>query len=334
MIKSIGNKKVNILNRTTNLETNPTVVSVTKSNDTKLDDVFEIELACTINSDLYLKNNIKDIDVTISNNSFNEVKNNNTKASQDIEIQKTQKTKDLYANNDSFSENELQIKREESFLRSKNRNKTINKSIENLSQNKKNLDTTSLIGKKIGKVSFLPATSKLNVLSNSKIQKEVYKDSKKLTIAVNKKIVNEMPDKNIEVSSEFRNVFKKRYNKNNISSNKDMASLFQDSHNKTSFKKKNAGIIPSRSRSRDLDKNLFDLVFNGIKNEIKNSSEKSNITITKKTSTETVKEVKTKVRITRKRLLDAKTNSNINFSVNTKNNVVQNVSKKIKIDQI
>ena len=71
MIKSIGNKKVNILNRTTNLETNPTVVSVTKSNDTKLDDVFEIELACTINSDLYLKNNIKDIDVTISNNSFN-----------------------------------------------------------------------------------------------------------------------------------------------------------------------------------------------------------------------------------------------------------------------
>jgi hypothetical protein len=334
MIKSKGNKKESILNNTTNLDKKPAVVSIIKSKDAKLDDVFEIEIACKINSDLYLQNNIKDINVSISNNSFNEIKNKSIKSSLDVEIEKIEKTKNLYKDNDDFSESELQIKNEESFLKSRNRNKLINKSIENLNRNNKSINTSNLVGQKIGKINFAPATNKLNVLSNKKTQKEIYKEPKQLKINLNKNTVSETADKNIEAPSTFRDLFKKKYNKNNISSNKDMASLFQDSHNKTSFKKKNAGIIPSKSRNRDLDTNLFDLVFSGIKKEIIDKSDKNNITVSKSSNVATVKEVKTKVFISRKKLLDMKTNSNIIFNVNTKNNVVQNVSKKIRIDEI
>jgi len=336
MFKGKSKIKKSIVNNISNEPVNPTVVNIQKSRNDPMEDVFEVEVSCVIDSKEYLGNNIQKIDVEIDNSS---IKKSAPRSFLDAEKNIGSKTSDIYQKDKSNPIDIEKIKEKEKARSYGSKNfsvspKLLNASIEKASLNKKKMSSSvKKTAKTVGKINFSPATGKLNILKYASTQKELFQEDKKLSI----KIVNKKRPEviNTDTKDNFRDAFKRNYNRNNISIGKDSASLFQESHNKTSFKKKNSGNIPSKSGERNKNKQLFDLAFNGIKKEILNEPSNVNIEIESKKSESKNKKVKTKIKVSRKDLLSGKSDASLIFNVNNrKNQSVQKINQKIRVNDI
>lgn len=302
------------------LSTAPVVKKVHKSKQPGVDDLFEIEISCPVDKNELLQSNIKEIEAELSPKDISYFKNKGN--SNSIKIEQN-KIKDLKKEN---AKNPTEVSRQSKKLIAEMEKNVQTKAIENLGKNIRSKNSSLYSEtKKIGKFVFSPASEKLNVLERERkkeksdlIKKDIFGETKKITLVpvtsvektqLQKKVKDIRQQKN--PPSDFRKTFKNFYNASIESALIDPASIFENSHNKRSLKEELKGKNPSFSKYSKDYKGVFQPVFKGLVNEIKDLSSDTQFKHQINRELNTIGNLKTTVKIPRNQLVSMGEKGNI-----------------------
>lgn len=334
-------KKTKVIETLSQSETINVISIQTNNNSTSNEeDVFEIELPVQVNKSILTGQKVDKIDILIESSNQKLANKNNS-----LTVEKEKRKSELKAsagfleNKDTQSTNNLVKSSINGKSKFKESPSLLNRSIENLTKNKKINSSQQITSKKIGSTNFSPSTNMLNVKKAG--ANDVF-GTKKILIPrqmskkeIEAKNANKKIDRSESDENNFRNIFKKQYKKLLTSGVKDSAAIFQESHNKISLKQKNSGLLSKPSPHLKNNANIFNPVVEGIKKEIQDASIDRDIKFVSALVTKSNEPLRTKVKISRKELNDLSRKGSLVLQSKDKNGGPTQTSRiRIDVDKI